>query len=76
MEWCRKVNILNQPIIEFILHILLIRWNENIGVYRNFEDIDIEKSCPLGENLIKDVESEAIACQWVKMKSLLLPNTT
>lgn len=54
---------------------MLARWKEDIGVYRrNFEDIDIQSSCPLGESLIEDVESEAISCNWVKLKSLLESN--
>lgn len=55
---------------------MLDRWKENIGVYRNFEDIDIQSSCPLGESMIEDVASEAISCKWVKLKSLLESNST
>uniref|UniRef100_A0A6P7GM43 N(6)-L-threonylcarbamoyladenine synthase n=1 Tax=Diabrotica virgifera virgifera TaxID=50390 RepID=A0A6P7GM43_DIAVI len=49
------------------------RWKENIGVYTNFEHIDIEKSAPLGESLIEDVDREQISCKWVKLTKLNYP---
>ncbi|KAG5891072.1 hypothetical protein JTB14_005708 [Gonioctena quinquepunctata] len=52
------------------------RWKENIGVYSDFEDIDIEKSSPLGESLIKDVESAKLSCNWVKLTKLNYPQST
>ncbi|CAG9838681.1 unnamed protein product [Diabrotica balteata] len=52
------------------------RWKENIGVYKNFEHIDIEKSAPLGESLIEDVEREQISCTWVKLTKLNYPQIT
>lgn len=47
------------------------RWKENIGIFHEFEDIDVEKTAPLGKSLTEDVEREAIKCHWVKLKQLL-----
>ncbi|XP_023023838.1 threonyl-carbamoyl synthesis 4 [Leptinotarsa decemlineata] len=49
------------------------RWKENIGIYTDFEDIEIEKSSPLGESLIEDVEKSGISCNWVKLTKLNFP---
>ncbi|KAJ8916308.1 hypothetical protein NQ315_016449 [Exocentrus adspersus] len=51
------------------------RWKENIGVLEDFEDVDIEKSSPLGESLIEDVTKENISCKWVRLRKLNLPQS-
>ncbi|XP_018574703.1 probable tRNA N6-adenosine threonylcarbamoyltransferase, mitochondrial [Anoplophora glabripennis] len=51
------------------------RWKENIGVFEDFEHIDIEKCSPLGERLIEEVTNESISCKWVKLSKLNLPQS-
>ncbi|CAG9863910.1 unnamed protein product [Phyllotreta striolata] len=58
---------------------VMIAWNgverfkENIGIYHDWEHIDVENSAPLGEDLTNDVETERISCKWVKLKGINLP---
>ncbi|KAH1001582.1 tRNA N6-adenosine threonylcarbamoyltransferase, mitochondrial [Dendroctonus ponderosae] len=47
------------------------RWKANIGVYKDFEGIEVEKISPLGASLIEDVSRENISCKWVKLAKLL-----
>ncbi|XP_066254787.1 tRNA N6-adenosine threonylcarbamoyltransferase, mitochondrial [Euwallacea similis] len=50
------------------------RWNQNLGIYlKDFENVKIEKSCPLGERLVEDVARENISCKWVKISKLGKP---
>ncbi|XP_049822164.1 tRNA N6-adenosine threonylcarbamoyltransferase, mitochondrial isoform X2 [Aethina tumida] len=49
------------------------RWKANIGIYEDFEHIEIEKSCPLGTRLIEDVAEQNLSCKWVKLTRLNKP---
>lgn len=51
------------------------RWKENAGVYENFDNIEIEKTCPLGIRLVEDVAKENISCKWVKLTMLSKPES-
>lgn len=51
------------------------RWNANIGVYTQFDDIGIEKSSPLGVSLAEDVRKESISCKWVSLSKLTKPQS-
>ncbi|CAH0556660.1 unnamed protein product [Brassicogethes aeneus] len=52
------------------------RWKRNIGIYKDFEHIEIEKSSPLGKRLIEDVANENLSCNWVKLSRLNKPQST
>ncbi|XP_066143306.1 tRNA N6-adenosine threonylcarbamoyltransferase, mitochondrial isoform X2 [Euwallacea fornicatus] len=53
------------------------RWKQNLGIYRkDYEDIQIEKSCPLGKRLVEDVAKENISCKWVRISKLTKPRVT
>lgn len=49
------------------------RWKANIGIYEDFEHIEIEKSSPLGTRLIEDVAEQNLSCKWVKLTRLNKP---
>ncbi|XP_050302013.1 tRNA N6-adenosine threonylcarbamoyltransferase, mitochondrial [Anthonomus grandis grandis] len=49
------------------------RWKANKGVYENFDDIEIEKTSPLGVRIVDDVAKENISCKWVKLTKLAKP---
>ncbi|KAF7278063.1 hypothetical protein GWI33_008832 [Rhynchophorus ferrugineus] len=49
------------------------RWNANIGVYKNFDDIEIASTSQLGQSVKEDVAAENISCKWVKLSSLAKP---
>lgn len=51
------------------------RWNANAGIYENFDDIELQKSCPLGVRLAEDVAKENINCKWVKISRLGKPRS-
>ncbi|XP_056648288.1 tRNA N6-adenosine threonylcarbamoyltransferase, mitochondrial [Diorhabda sublineata] len=51
------------------------RWKEKIGIYTDFEHIDIEKDAIIGESLIEDVENEQISCKWIKLTKLNYPQS-
>lgn len=59
--------------VHIIPKLLFYRWNAKIDIYDDFDNIDIEKSCPLGENIIEQVAAEAISCKWVKLNKLNIP---
>ncbi|XP_030763054.1 probable tRNA N6-adenosine threonylcarbamoyltransferase, mitochondrial [Sitophilus oryzae] len=46
------------------------RWKAGIGIYTEFDNIEIEKSSPLGKRLIEDVVNENISCNWVRLSKL------
>lgn len=56
------------------MELLNYRWNANIGVYKDFDDIEIASNCQLGQSLKEDVAEENISCQWVKLTKLAKPN--
>jgi len=51
------------------------RWKAKEGIYQNVDDIDIEKTCPLGTRLVEDVSKEGISCKWVKLTKLSTPRS-
>ncbi|CAG9768547.1 unnamed protein product [Ceutorhynchus assimilis] len=51
------------------------RWNANLGIYKDFDNIDIQKSCPLGTRLVEEVAKENISCKWVKLSQLNKPQS-
>ncbi|KAJ8980046.1 hypothetical protein NQ317_012886 [Molorchus minor] len=61
---------------------VMIAWNgierlkESVGLYVNFDDIDVEKSSPLGIRLVEDVINKNISCNWVKLTKLNKPQST
>lgn len=60
--------------VEFY-YLIFVRWNANIGVYTQFDDIGIEKSSPLGVSLAEDVGKEGISCKWVSIAKLTNPQS-
>jgi N6-L-threonylcarbamoyladenine synthase len=46
------------------------KWRANIDVLQDFFNVGIEKSCPLGVNLIDDVIKQNISCKWAKLTQL------
>lgn len=51
------------------------RWQATAGIYKDFDDIEIQKNCPLGRRLIEDVAKEHISCKWVKLTKLSKPQS-
>lgn len=68
-----RLFVMSQNLIGFMD--LFFRWNANIGVYTQFDDIGIEKSSPLGVSLAEDVGKESISCKWVSLSKLTKPQS-
>ncbi|KAJ8958869.1 hypothetical protein NQ318_019636 [Aromia moschata] len=51
------------------------RWKEKVGIFADFDDIDVEKSSPLGESMADDVQNSNISCKWVKLTKLNYPQS-
>lgn len=50
---------------------LFCRWKLGLDVTHDFDNIDVEKTSPLGINITREVAELDIKCKWVKLTELI-----
>ncbi|KAL3283161.1 hypothetical protein HHI36_006313 [Cryptolaemus montrouzieri] len=47
------------------------RWKANVGIYHDFENINIKHTSPIGKSIIDDISKANLKCKWVKLGSFI-----
>lgn len=54
---------------------LFCRWRERLGVTQDLKSANVQQTCSLGVSIIDDVSRECIKTKWIKLDSLLEPQS-